>query len=62
VDEVGDEAGFSDEVFLELRDGGVFFADEFYGDVFAEVARAALECLVNESHAAFSDLTSQLIV
>jgi hypothetical protein len=62
VDQVGDESGFADKVFLELRNGGLFFADELNGDNLAEITRTALDGFIHQPHAALSDLAGKLVV
>jgi hypothetical protein len=62
VDQIGDEAGFTDEILLKLFEGGVFFADEFHRDDFSEIARAELDRFVNDAHPALCDFTSHLVM
>ena len=61
VDQIGDESGFADEVFLKLGDGGVLFTDELYGDLLAESTSADLEAFVDDAHAAGRDLADEFI-
>ena len=62
VDQIGDEAGFTDEILLKLFEGGVFFANEFHRDDFSEIARAELDRFVNDAHPALCDFTSHLVM
>ena len=61
VDQIGDESGFADEVFLKLGDGGVLFTDELYGDLLAESTSADLEAFVDDAHAARRDLADEFV-
>ena len=62
VDQIRDQSSLADEVLLELRDGRVFLTDQFDRDDLAEVSSTALHRFIDQSHAPFSDLSSQLIV
>jgi len=51
MDQVRNEAGFTDEIFLKRLQGRVFLANQFDGNAFPEIARAALHGFINDSHA-----------
>ena len=61
VDQVGDEPGLADEVFLKLGDGGELFADKFNGNLFTKSSGADLEAFVDDAHAARRDLADEFV-
>jgi len=48
--------------FLELFDGRIFLANEFYRYHLAKIAGAKLQCLVDDAHAALGNLARHFVV
>ena len=61
MNEIGHQAGFTDEVLLEFGNRGVFFADQLDRHTLAEVSGAFLKCFVNEPHAAVGDFSHHFV-
>ena len=62
MDQIRDQSGLSDEIFLEFRDRRILLADELHRDVLAKIPSAPLNALVNQSHSPLGDLAGKLVV
>jgi hypothetical protein len=62
MDQVGDEASFADEVFLEFLDRGILFTNQLNRYHFTKIAGTELMRFINDSHAAIRNLARHLIM